>query len=371
MKAIEIGEKIYVIPRNARHLLIIQDQKIRKIEFKEEILLDGAFNSHWHVGDYIFLFPLRYSQLIRFNIKTEKIDYIDGIKQFHVREINGELCVGGISLYGNELVFASPEENLFLFMDIDTLNKRVLSSHATSNLGTQSIVIDGDELWLLPLKGMVVTCWNPITGEAREYGDLPINFKSIRSPYGIVCNERPFGNMAFFRAEGKETIVISPCWGNMYVTLDRESGKMEEWNPPNGHINCTKDGYFASGVLGGFIIALPYADKPACRLWNNPERRLYEINIETKEYREVKIAFDMDDLYEHEPGFMEESEWMPYCLNENAFNSLADLLDGNITGNGFDRERQLNAFERINVNTEGTCGQNIHTFVTKGINRKM
>jgi len=60
---------------------------------------------------------------------------------------------------------------------------------------------------------------------------------------------------------------------------------------------------------------------------------------------------------------MEESEWLQYCLNENVFNSLKDLLDNNITGNQFDKERQLKAFEKINANTKGTCGENIHYFV--------
>ena len=106
------------------------------------------------------------------------------------------------------------------------------------------------------------------------------------------------------------------------------------------------------------------------RLWEASERRLYEINIETKEYKEIEITFDMDDLYKHEPGFMEESEWMQYCLSENAFNSLKDLLDDCITGQPFDRERQLRAFEKINANTEGTCGQNIYWFVREKLSSR-
>ena len=87
------------------------------------------------------------------------------------------------------------------------------------------------------------------------------------------------------------------------------------------------------------------------------------MNTDTKEYEEVKIEFDRDDLINHEPGFAEESEWMQYCLNENAFNSLKDLLDDTITGNRFDKEKQLRAFERININTDGTCGKSILNFI--------
>ena len=58
-------------------------------------------------------------------------------------------------------------------MDIDTLKARGLYSHAKSNLGTQGIVADGDDLWLLPLNGMTLTRWNPKTEEVREYDRLP------------------------------------------------------------------------------------------------------------------------------------------------------------------------------------------------------
>ena len=151
----------------------------------------------------------------------------------------------------------------------------------------------------------------------------------------------------------------------MYLTLNRESGKMEEWKPPVGYTNRGKNGYFISGGIGGFIVMVPQRGKADCYLWHAPERRLYNVNIDTKEYSEVKIEYDLRDLHEHEPGFMEESEWMQYCLSENVFNSLKNLLDGTIMGNQFDRKRQLKSYEKINANTGGTCGQNIHAFVMR------
>ena len=79
--------------------------------------------------------------------------------------------------------------------------------------------------------------------------------------------------------------------------------------------------------------------------------------------QEVEIQFDYEEVRAHEPGFMEESEWMQYCLQESAFNSLEDFLEDHITGNPFDRDRQLGVFSKINANTEGTCGRNIHHFI--------
>lgn len=361
--AVEIRGKIYVFPANARHLLIIENKKIRKIEFEELTAQKGAFYSYWYNEKYIFLFPYQYPYLVRFSIDTEEICYMEGINQFNVRTVNGEKYAGGIGLYENELVFASPADNQFIFVDIDTLKARNLSSNSACNLGTYGIIAEGDNLWLLPLNGMTLTCWNPKTGYLREYDDVPADFKSIRWPYEYECREMPFGNMAFSKEDGRDNIIISPCWGNMYLSLNRETGRMEKWNPPLPFKNRGKNGYFIAGGMGGFVITYPQRGKADCRIWYAPERKLYDINIDTKVYKEVEIEFDYQELREHEPGFMEESEWLQYCLGENAFNSLKDLLDDNITGMPFDRERQLKAFSKINANAEGTCGRNVYNFV--------
>lgn len=365
IRAVEIKGRIYVLPGNAQNLLIIKDKRIRKIDFKTQIAQPGAFYSCWYNEKYIFLFPNQYPLLLRFNIETEELQGIKGIRDFYVRRgmTDGEWKVGGIGLYGNELVFASPEDNDFIFLDMDTLEARGLCSHSESNVGTQGIVTDGDDLWLLPMNGMILTCWNPKTGQIREYGDLPEDFKSVRWPEERECEERPFGAMAFSRERGKEKIVISPGWGNMYLTLDRETGKMERWEPPIPFTNRGKNGYFATAGMGGFVITYPRQGKADCRIWYAPERKLYEINIDTKEYKEVEIDFDVQELKEHECGFMEESEWLQYCLSENAFNSLGDFLDGNVTGSPFDKMKQIKSFSKINASTDGKCGEKIHRMV--------
>lgn len=361
--AVEIGNKIYIIPGNAQHLLIIENKKIKRIEFREELSQGGAFSGYWCNDRYLFLLPFQYPMLIRFDMETERINYISGVQQFRTRNVAGEWRRGGVAQYENELIFASPEDNRFVCMDIDTLEGKVISNYSASNLGTQGFEPDGEDLWLIPLNGMVITRWNPKTGEVREYDDLPLDFKSLKKPQGYECRERPFSNIVISRENGKENIVISPYWGTMYLSLDRESGEMKEWELPMTDSNVEQNEYFRSWSAGGFVIPLSQRGKADCRVWVDSERKLYDINIDTKKYRETSVEYDYDDLKRHEPGFMEESEWMQYCLKENAFNSLKDLLDGDITGNQFDKERQLKAFSKINANTDGTCGRNVYEFV--------
>lgn len=362
-RAVALQDRIYVIPCNAQHLLVIKDKKIRKISFPEKLKKQGAFLGGGYIEKYIFIYPNQYPFLIRFDTETEEIKYIDGIQQFNVRNVQGKWLFGGIGQYGKELVFASPVDNQFMFMDINTLEIRVLSSNSKCNLGTRGIILNGDELWLMPLNGITITCWNPGTGDCREYNDIPENFRSIQWPYECECEEKPFENIVFSKEGEKETIVIAPNWGNMYISLDRETGKMEEWKPPITFKMRGKNGYFATSGMGWFVTTFQQLEKSNCRIWYASERKLYDINIETKAYKEVEIEFDHEDLLRYEPGFMEESEWTQYCLKESAFNSLKDFLDGNITGNLFDRERQIESFSKVNANTDGTCGKNIHNFV--------
>lgn len=367
MRAIELKGKIYVIPCNAQNMLIIENKKIRKIKFRKCVISGPAFLSYWYDDDrrYFYLFPNQYPFMVRYHLGTEKIDYIEDIQPFYVRMVENKWQIGGIGLYENELLFASPEDSQILFMDIDNLERRVCSVETESNSGIQGLCygLHDDELWLMPIKGRTITRWNPKTGDVREYSNVPEHFKATKKPFEYECEEHPFGSIVFFEENGRTASVVSPSWGNMYFSLDIETGETEEWKLPMGTASRGKNGYFPTGGMGGIIITWEMLGKPDCKIWYAPERKLYDINLITKVYKEVEIEFDYDDLLEHEPGFMAESEGLQYCLCENAFNSLEDFLNNHITGNQFDKEKQLQSYSRINANTDGTCGENIYDFL--------
>lgn len=367
MRVKEIDGKIYVLPRNAQHMLIIENKKVRKVEFEHFAIPGPVFFTYSYLNDhkYLFLLPGHYPFVIRYHLDTGKIDYIEEVQPFYMRMIENEWKSGGNGVYENQIMFGSPEDGRILFLNRDTLERKEYHVPAMDGIGIQSFsrCMEEEELWLIPMKGTTIVRWNPRTGEVREYSSVPENFKAVRFPLEIECDKHPFGGILFFREEGRRQVVITPNWGNMFLSLDEETGETKEWELPMGFANRGKNGYFRTGSAGGFVINWEQRSKPDCRFWYAPERKLYDINVFTGAYREVEVEFDYEDLLEHEPGFYEESEWLQYCLKENAFNSLKDLLDDKITGNLFDRERQLRNFARINANTEGTCGQNVYAFV--------
>lgn len=367
MCAKEIDGKIYILPRNAQDMLVIENGKIRKVIFQHFDITGSAFISYSYLNDhkYLFLIPGHYPFLIRYHLNTGKLDYIDGMQPFYMRWIENEWKTGGTGRYGNHLLFGSPVDSRILSLERDTLERKEYIVATMSGIGIQGFYRWGEEeeLWLIPLRGLTITRWNPRTDEVREYSSVPENFKVVQWPHECESEEHPFGSIVFFEDNERKQVIITPNWGNMFLSLDVETGKMQEWKLPIGSANRGKNGYFRTGSMGGFVLTMEQLGKPDCRFWYAPERKLYDFNVLTKEYGEVEIEFDYDDLREHEPGFFESSEWLQYCLSENAFNSLKSLLDGKITGNPFDRERQLRAYAKVNANTEGTCGQNVYAFV--------
>ena len=61
-------------------------------------------------------------------------------------------------------------------------------------------------------------------------------------------------------------------------------------------------------------------------------------------------------------GFAEQTEWLRYGCQENAFHTLPALLDGTLPGNPHDRERQLRAYRQVAANYDGTAGEKIYRF---------
>lgn len=173
--------------------------------------------------------------------------------------------------------------------------------------------------------------------------------------------------LVVFEKDNKKNVIVSPCWGNMYLLIDQETGEMREWETPIPFKYEKKNDYFSIGSMGGFVSVSLRQKSDDYMIWYAPERRLFKMNLETGAYREIKIEFDYEELKEHEAGFMETSKNLQYSLGENAFNSLENVLDDQITGNPFDRKRQLRAFSEINASQDGNCGEKVFNLVIRKI----
>lgn len=364
-RAIERDGKVYVCPANAQDILVVTDGRIEKrIPLKKEGKAVGAFWTAIDFENYIILLPNYYPYIVKYDTVSGNIDYIDPHREIWQAEVNGEKRRGGVYIMKRRILLASPVNDTVVSIGIDDTEspEEILHSGATLTGGCMWMIPDSnqEDLWILPYEGDVISKWNPETGELKEYSGLPKGFVCTNRLLGHECMDRPFSTMAF---EG-DYAYLTPLWGNMFVRIERNTGRMEEWIPPFPVPTEIRNGYFNDDTRGSFV---QHTDgeghTTGYDYFSFYDRKLYKLELSENTYREIPIVYDRTELAEHEPGFCELSEWFPYGAIENAFNSLGNFLDGKMAGAAFDRERQLRAFESVTASHDGVCGENIHRFV--------
>lgn len=359
-QVITIGEKHYVCPANARDILVIGNSGIEKRIAVEQCMEQaGAFCGAISWEKYLFLIPNNYPAIVRYDTGKDEIRYFDKHLDVFLRTVGGEKRVGGICVQNGVLYLASPEDNQVLAIQAETGEEKVLTIEVSHKCGCMGMVSEGNEVWFLPYDGYVITRWNPGSGEVQEYADYPEGLRCTHMIHKYECSLCPFSVPAFFG----DYVYFPPQWANMYVRLNKKTGEMNEWKPPMDIPNGWKNGYFLCWAKSYFVRPVGEFDANEYHLFSLFDRKLYRMDMETEKYKEVPIEFEKEELERHEAGFQENSEWLQYACEENAFNSLPGLLDGKVIGNEFKKEKQIKDFGKIAANSDGTCGEKVHRFV--------
>lgn len=354
MRAIEYGEKIYAVPANAQNILrITKDKKITPIPLKERVVQPGAFAAFCIDEEYMFIVPNQYPDLIRFNMETEAIDYIPDFVSFYGKNADGTKSIGVSWRSGNNFYFLNAEGTKVLILDKHSLKSKIKEVSINREIAMGVLKdLDAKEVWLIPKEGTIVTRWNLLTGEMRDFDlNLP-GLTAIHRQYNTETDLNVIGAPALV----DDQLIFSPHWGNKFIQLNVKDGSVSEWIPPFA-VERAKNPYFKEWCMGYFIKTLK---EDIYFYFYEPERKTYEINMRTLEYRDMNIRFSEEDVFSHIPGFSQKSQWLSYCCREDVFNSLQNLLDDTLNGRRHNKEVQLEAFRLINANTEGTCGEEIH-----------
>lgn len=357
--ALERNGYIYVCPANAEHILVLDKQKkeMRKIMLPHECEQRGAFSWAFDVGQYIFLLPSKYSSLVRLNTQTNQVSLVKDVGNFNYGMVNGTNSICGRAYHKGKLFFINVAGDQFLIIDIETLESQI---RETGFMQTYQVIIpessESDFLWLLPFEGTKVIRWNYVTDERREYDVMIDGLKSYYLRGDSVCDSKYFSSVAV----AENMVFFAPMWGNMFVRLDLISGEAQKWNVDLDTMSADKD-YFPSWSTASFV--RNREDEHKYRLLYVPTRSIYDVDLVTGKLDKVEVFFSKDEVLQHIPGFAVESQWMQYCCNENAFHTLEDFLNGTMPGEAFNRERQLEEFEKINASIDGRCGERIYGYL--------
>lgn len=355
----ELDKKLYVCPQNAQDILVIhEDGHKSKVGLQPFLLQSGAF--HWSVlyEKWLLLRPTRYPAIVRYHTSTGELKYFTEHLDVFIKETDGALKIGGSALQDGKYYNFSPTDRQVYVLDVATGESTVREVPTKNQCGYGSVVAYQGNFWLMPYGGerLSVTCWNPKTNEVREYDRFPEGFACIEPNSKCERAELPFINGAFYG----EHLYLTPNFGNMYVKLNINTGEMKEWIPPFEDVEGKE--YFYTQSKSVFLHGIPN-ERGMAPIFFYPTRTMYEINPTTGECVELKAHFDVRELKDHEPGFCRHSRSLRYCCRENAFNSMKDFLDNDITGNPFSREQQMEAYREIAANNDGTCGLKIHEYI--------
>ncbi len=357
LKAFELCGKVIVCPKNAQDILVIEGQKIaRKIELKKCVQRAGSFSAALQVGHYLFLIPHRYPAIVRFNVITELVDYIEGYTGVFAQSKNGQPRNGGNCVWEDYILLASPVDERVLALHVDTLNVQLLASGGEKDAGCMAMIPDGENIWMLPIEGKTVKCWNPIKGSVIEYDSVPDGFCCKHMPIGYECDLRPYSSAIVTEKE----VVLAPYWGNMFVKIDKSTGEVVRWETQLLIMSSHNSGYALAMYEGKFE-----ENGGRCLYYSKTENRLYEVDIQTGNAKEVEFVYDEVEWKEHEPGFSPYSQWLRYCAVENATHTLPDFLTGKQRGNAFDKESQVEAFRAVASHGDGKTGERVYEFVKR------
>lgn len=355
--AVEHGEYVYVFPANAQEILVIDDKRnITRIKLEQKISQPGAFANVWFEGNYAFLIPYKYPYIVRFDMDTQAIDYVDGCQEFLVSNHAGADRVGGSGIWNGYLMLANPADNRVVAIECETLELQVLSVDARYYRGACALQADEDTIWLFPYTGTNVVQWNPMTGETVTHNCRVPGFVCNQYPTGKTCMEHAFGSMA--RRENQ--VVLAPVWGNQFVFINTETGEVKPFHTELDLTFREDQSYCMSGGNGGFVRRL---DEAHALFYHEPMRKLYRVNLLDGSVEEEAIAYEQSDVWLHAPGYAKLSKWVRYGCEERAICSLPHMLENQGAGDSFDRQACLEAYGEIAMYADGRSGQKIHAFM--------
>ena len=372
--AVEIDGVVYCCGPGAQDILAVKDGKVvKRIELKDEVSRSSAFYAFYSFEKCIYLIPNDYPYFVKYDTVSGMITYFEDLRAVYNHRVQGQHYLGGTCLYKNYILMASPsgqdvaafdmERDTFLLLNTDGEPSSEIKPEGV--FGSNVLVPDEKDgsVWFLPYSGTVIRRWYPETGKVKIYDDIPKGFICAELPNGNPTDMNPFSQGAV----SERFVVLSPCWGNEFLKIDKKTGKISFWKPDKEIPDKPSNSYFYSGSKAVFICLSKDAGFEASSsewiLFSPLDRKLYKANIDTDQLTEISLNFDEDELKKHACGFGRYSKELRYCMMENVFNSLSDFLEDKTIGERFDREEQIRAYNEIASNNDGTCGEKVNKFI--------
>ncbi|WP_283592926.1 hypothetical protein [Paraclostridium bifermentans] len=352
---IKYKEKLILIPMSSSEICVynIKTKEISTQEIKQAKYCN--FMRGITYSNKLFMIPTAYDAIVEFDMEQEYLKYhskcITKLKKLTGYD-GGYNFMYGVVEMENKLYLSSVQSNYILEFDMDN-GKYMIHEVGYKGHTYWDMVFDGKYFWLNPFKGKDIVRWNKETNESKVYNSYPEDFNG--------------DSECFLRfIDFDEKIIAVPKTSNMFISIDKKSGKLEQINldlpeVKNENIFWGSNYYFAKKEGKTKLYTMSAYDN-----------KLMLIDVEKNSCEVIGIGnIDNETIRNFmKQGFSKHGENLPYAIRESNIFTL-DIFADYLHKNKHSAENQIREYSKVINNIDGTCGEKIFCFLDKALEREI
>lgn len=347
------NNKLIFAPENAKEISIydMDKKEFEKIKIKDENC-DYKFLMTVKYKNYIFFIPSKYPAIIRLNLDTNEISYIDNwykdnlaknIKKDGIDIFNRDTCI-----LGNEVYLTFYLSNVVMRFNMDTLSYN-LYEVGNKDYKYSGISYDGEYFWLAPQGKLCIIKWNMKNNFIEEIDNFPNDH--IEGKLGAIRSFYENGNLFIFPRDASSVIKIDTKTNN--INKDKLFEDNEILSP--------------LGEMFKFF----FVKKIENRIYAFSQKSLTLMVYDTEKNDMKHIKFripeniNQDRLPERNKNISDD-----FMYHEGFGLQLTTFIDAVSNNYSIDKS-QIETFGRVAVNSDGSAGVKIHKkTISESINIK-
>lgn len=287
--------KIILIPGHEAAICIYDiERKSFTKKYFEDKYVNYCFGRGIVIRQYLYLSPIDYPALIRYNLYTEEFEYFEQCITDMLNETASNKknypFLWAVSGVGTEIYIASMCSNRVLVFNTDMLSYQIVEVGGISNT-YRDMVSDETYTWLIHSSKPLVVRWNRQTNEVTEYKEFPKDFVSGKVPFASILD---FGDMLY----------LAPYHANRMCCLDKNTGIISY---PKRNLQFKKEMHsvfylFAKKISDIEMMAMsPHGEQLVVINIQTGESQYIPLRIEDHIYWELrKNGFNLAELWESE-----------------------------------------------------------------------
>ena len=305
--------------------------------------------------NFIFFQPNLYPGIVRYDTRDGSIEIFEEPIKHFICPKNHQYFYEGMFLSccakrRNIMLLVSAKDDRVLEFNMDNSEYKIYSL-GIGNDGFLSMDFDGDDYWLIPIRGAYIVQWKYKEKEVIIYNDLPSGFDKncINFYMNIVCFEKE--------------ILIFPREANMILAIDKEKRTISKADFKfDFDIKKFKNEYFENKTR--FYFVKKYDDKKLIALVAY-DNSIVMINVETKKVEKIECKIKNISSLNSESfkkGFCNFKGYY-YGIRENIYLTAIDYLNGGKIIKDHCYKEQKKIFRDILGNVDGNVGETIHKYI--------